>query len=84
MTDMTEAEQQRILDKQVEEWTKEMQRLASQIAFTRGTSCAVVLITGPAEDYADVHPQLVMEDALRVNPYGWPEGFTVDLLNSPD
>jgi hypothetical protein len=72
------------LDSQVAEWTQELQRLASNIASARGTSCAVVLITGPAEDYADVHPQLVMEDALRVNPYGWPQGFTVDLLNSLD
>jgi hypothetical protein len=77
-------EHQAILDKQIADWTNELQRLASQIAAAKGTSCALVLITGPAEDYADVHPQLVLEDALRVNPYGWPEDFTFDLLNSPD
>jgi hypothetical protein len=84
MTNMTNTEQQRVLDEQIAAWTQEMRRLASNIAFARGTSCAVVLITGPAEAYKDVHPQLVMEDALRVNPHGWPEGFTIDLLNSAD
>lgn len=70
-----------ILDKQVLDWTKELRRLASQIGAAKGTSCAVVLIAGTDAEYPDVSPELILEDAMRVNPHGWPAGFTVDLLN---
>jgi hypothetical protein len=40
-----------------------------------------VLIAGEAAEYADVAPELILEDAMRVYPYGWPAGFSVDLLN---
>ena len=33
------------------------------------------------EDYAEVIPELILEDALRVNPHGGPAGFSIDLLN---
>lgn len=74
-------EHQAILDKQVADWTKELRRLASQIAAAKGENCAVVLITGNDEDYADVVPELILEDALRVNPYDRSAGFSIDLLN---
>lgn len=74
-------EDQEVLDKQIADWTKELRRLASQIAEARGHNCAVILIAGEFADYADVAPELIMEDVLRVNPYGWPEGFSIDLLN---
>jgi len=74
-------EHKAILDKQVADWTKELRHLASQIAAAKGVNCAVVLITGDDEDYGDVAPELILEDALRVNPYGWPAGFSIDLLN---
>jgi hypothetical protein len=74
-------EQQAILNKQVTDWTKELRHLASQIAAAKGVNCAVVLITGNEEDYADVVPELILEDALRVNPHGRPAGFSIDLLN---
>ena len=74
-------EHQAVLDKQVADWTKELRHLASQIAAAKGRNCAVVLIAGNDEDYADVVPELIVEEALRVNPYGWPAGFSIDLLN---
>lgn len=73
-----------VLAKQVSEWTAEMRRLSDLIAAAKGTSCALVMISGTDEDYADVAPQLVLEDALRVSSYGWPQGFEIDLLNSSD
>jgi hypothetical protein len=77
-------EHQAILDKQVADWTQELRHLALQIAAAKGANCAVVLITGTDEDYADVIPELILEDALRVNPHGWPTGFSIDLLNPSD
>lgn len=74
-------EHQAILDKQIAAWTNEMRHLASQIAAAKGINCAVVLIAGTDQDYADVVPELILEDALRVNPHGWPAGFSIDLLN---
>ena len=74
-------EHQAILDKQVADWTKELRHLASQIAAAKGGHCALVLITGTDEGYSDVVPELILEDALRVNPHGWPAGFSIDLLN---
>jgi len=63
-------EHQAIPDKQVAYLTKELRYLASQIAAANGVNCAVVRITGNDDDYADVVPELVLEDALRVNPHG--------------
>lgn len=82
MSTLAPAEQQKLLDEQVQRWKKEMGQLADRIAFATKHSCAVVLITGTDEAYADVHPQLVLEDALGFNPRGWPDGFTFDVLNA--
>ena len=70
-----------MVDRQIEDWTAELRRLAGLIASAKGISCALVMIAGTGEGYADIAPQLVLEDALRVNPYGWPQGFQIDLLN---
>jgi hypothetical protein len=80
MSELSQADKS-ILDKQVADWTKELRHLASQIAAARGTNCAVVLIAATHAEYADVSPEFILEDAMRVNPHGWPDGFTVDLLN---
>lgn len=74
-------EHKAVLDKQVADWTKELRHLASQIAAAKGVNCALVLIAGNDDDYANGVPELILEDALRVNPYGWPAGFSIDLLN---
>jgi hypothetical protein len=84
MAVLSEKRQQLAVAKQVAEWTKELKHLASKIAAARGTSCAVVLIQGVDDDYTDVHPQLVLEDALRVNQHGFPRGFEFEVLNTPD
>lgn len=79
---MTNEEQQQILDRQVRDWTTEMNRLADQIAAAKGTPCAVVLITPRnQEGYEEVAPELITEDAFRVLNFGWPEGFEVETLN---
>lgn len=78
---MTEAEQQVVLDEQVQAWTTELRRLAGMIAFAQGKPCAVVMITPAGEGYEDVVPELVVEDALGVMQNGWPEGFEFDILN---
>lgn len=39
------------------------------------------MITPHDEDYADVVPELIAEDAMRVLNHGWPEGFEVEVLN---
>ncbi|WP_180277134.1 hypothetical protein [Janthinobacterium sp. BJB446] len=51
------------------------------IAAAKGGNCALVMISGTDADYADVAPELILEDALRLNPHGWPTGFSIDLLN---
>lgn len=78
---LSDIEQMAAVERQLLDWTAEMKRLAAQIAATKGTSCAVVMIYGPDEDYEDVAPELILEDALRVNPHGWPDGFQFDVLN---
>lgn len=40
----------------------------------------LVRVTPTDPEYADVHPQLALEDALRVNPHGWPDGFQFEIL----
>lgn len=42
---------------------------------------AVVMVSGIDDDYADVIPDLILDDVLRVIPYGWPQGFEIQLLN---
>lgn len=78
---LTTEEQQSLLNKQMQDWTKEMRRLAGLLAAAKGKQCAVMVVSGTDPDYADVVPELILEDVLRVNPYGWPEGFEIDLLN---
>ena len=78
---MTSNEQQ-ILDREIHEWTAELQRLAGQIAADKGRPCAVVMITPrDLEGYDDVAPEILTEDALNVSVIGWPKSFDVDILN---
>ncbi|QTB53546.1 MULTISPECIES: hypothetical protein [Burkholderia] len=77
-------DEKQILDQQVRAWTKELKRLANQIAAAKGVPSAILLITPRDDDYADVVPELIAEDALRVLNYGWPEGFDVEILNQAD
>ncbi|WP_069352789.1 hypothetical protein [Burkholderia cenocepacia] len=74
-------DEKQVLERQVREWTAELKRLAGQIAAAKGQACAVVMITPLDEGYADVVPELIAEDAMRVLNYGWPEGFEVEVLN---
>lgn len=82
---MTEAQPQVAADKQVQAWKEELRREAARIAdlITAATDThhAVILVSGTGDAYADVVPELILEDVLRVNPYGWPEGFQIELLN---
>lgn len=78
---LSASEQETILKKQVQDWTTELTRVADLIAAAKGGKCALVMISSTDADYADVSPELILEDALRVNPHGWPNGFSIDLLN---
>lgn len=80
---MTEQDQA-VLTRQIEKWKRELSRIAALVAAAEGGSCAVVLIsTSDADaDYEGVHPQLVAEDAFGVDKRGWPEGFSVEVLNA--
>lgn len=66
---------------EVSVWLEEMKRLAGLIAAAKGKQCAVIMVSGTDDDYGDVIPELILDDVLRVNPYGWPEGFEINLLN---
>lgn len=79
--ELTDSQQHAMIAKQIHEWTAELTRLAGQIAAAKGTRCAFVMISGTDPEYADVVPELILEDVLRVNPHGWPKGFNIDLLN---
>ncbi|WDD90243.1 hypothetical protein Bsp3421_000064 (plasmid) [Burkholderia sp. FERM BP-3421] len=70
-----------ILEKQIRDWTAELKRLAHQIAAVKGQPCAIVMISPLDEDYQDVAPELIAEDAMRVSKAGWPDGFEVEVLN---
>jgi hypothetical protein len=73
----------KLLDDQIWRWTTELNDLAEKIAAAKGTknmSYALLLVT-PQDDYADVAPELIAEDALRVMNHGWPEGFDIEILN---
>ena len=78
---LSATEQEAILKKQIQDWSKELKRVADLIAAAKGGNCALVMISSTDADYADVAPELILEDALRVNPLGWPAGFSIDLLN---
>ncbi|MDA3670007.1 hypothetical protein PFF91_28830 [Burkholderia cenocepacia] len=73
--------EKQVLDRKVQEWTKELKRLANQLAAAKGVPSAIVMITPRDEEYADVVPELIAEDALRVHRDGWPEAFEVEILN---
>ncbi|KWC03224.1 hypothetical protein [Burkholderia ubonensis] len=77
----TTHDEKQILERQVREWTTELKRLAGQISAAKGQPSAIVMITPLDEDYKDVVPELIAEDALRVLNHGWPEGFEVEILN---
>lgn len=79
---MTKDEEKRVLERQIEDWRREMRHLAAQIAAARNRPIALVMITATDEEYKGVVPELLVEDALRVNRLGWPEGFEVDILNA--
>lgn len=78
---LTTEEQNALLHKQVQDWTKEMRRLVGLISAAKGKQCAIIMVSGTDEGYADVIPELILDDVLRVNPHGWPEGFEIELLN---
>lgn len=62
---LTTKEQQAPLDKQVQDWKKELAYLASQIAFATGKNCAVVLLQS-ADDGVRVMPGYKIE---LLNPH---------------
>ena len=37
---------------------------------------------GRDSDHDDAAAEIIMADALRVLPYGWPAGFVIELLNA--
>jgi hypothetical protein len=82
---MSEKNQQARIDAQVASWKAELRRessrLAGQISAATGKQYAVVLMSGTDTDYADVIPELMLEDALRVIPHGWPVGIEFEVLN---
>lgn len=47
----------------------------------------IVKITALDDDgvdiYGDVHPQLILEDALHVAERGWPQGFEFEIIELP-
>jgi len=71
--------EQAVLAKQIADWKKELVRLASQIGFAAGKSCAVVLVQSADDDYAHVATDQILEDAVRVSP-----GYKIELLNPPN
>ncbi len=81
---LSDAQQKHLTDTQIREWTAELRRLADLVAAAKGTSCALVMISGADEAYADIAPQLILEDAMRINPHGLPQGFNIELLNTSD
>ena len=83
---MTAAQQRTAADRQlVQAWKEEPRgesaRIADLITAATGMRHAVLLVSGTDEAYADVIPELVLEDVLRVHSYGWPDGFRIELLN---
>lgn len=76
--------EQTLIAAQVEAWEKEIRRLADLVRAATGGSCAFVKITGTDDGYEDVAPQLILEDALRVNPYGWPQGMHFDVMTDEE
>lgn len=82
---LTEKQQQVMLENQVAGWVAERRcesaRLADLITAATGKHHAVVMVSGTDEGYADVIPELILDDVLRVNQHGWPEGFDIQLLN---
>lgn len=79
---MTKDEEKRVLERQIEDWRREMRHLAAQIAAARSKPVALVMITAQDEEYEGVIPESLVEAALRVDRLGWPEGFDVDILNA--
>lgn len=77
-------EEKAILDRQIQDWQREIKRLADQIAAAKGMPSAIVMITPQDVDYADTVPELIAEDAFRVYHEGWPAGFEVEVLNRAD
>ncbi|WP_246174744.1 MULTISPECIES: hypothetical protein [Pandoraea] len=61
---ITTTEEQAIRDRQVNDWTKELKRLAGQVAAAKGIPSAILMITPRNEGYEDVVPELIAEDAL--------------------
>lgn len=82
---LTAAQQKATVEKQVQAWKEELRRESARIADLITTATGkhhdVILVSGTDEAYADLVPELILEDVLRVNPYGWPDGFQIELLN---
>lgn len=73
---LTTEQQQALLTKQVQDWKKELARLASQIELATGKNAAVVLIQSVDDDYARASSDSIVDDGLRVMP-----GYEIELLN---
>jgi hypothetical protein len=68
---------------------KSMQPLIDRLRKAEATiapqlGSAIVRITIPDPEYADVSPGLILEDALRVATYGWPDGVSFEIIAAPD
>lgn len=77
-------EETEVLDTQVQRWLAEMRLLAALVTTAKGGNCAIVMIESVVDDDGaePIAPELVLEDALRVVPHGWPDGFNFDVLNA--
>jgi hypothetical protein len=54
--------------------------IKAQPAPTEAQGSFLVRVTPIHPEYSDVHPELALEDALRVNTYGWPDGFQFEFV----
>ena len=83
--ELSAQQQKAMLDKQVAAWMAELRResarLAVLITASTGKHHAVLMVSGTDEDYADVVPELILEDVLGVHERGWPKGFHIEVLN---
>jgi hypothetical protein len=67
---------------QIAQWSEQLRLLAAKIAVAKGRNCALMLVSAIDCGYDDAAAEIIMADALRVLPYGWPAGFAIELLNA--
>lgn len=67
---------------ELEDWSQQLRLLAAQLAAAKGRNCALLLVSATDDGYDDEASEIIMADALRVLPYGWPAGFAFELLNA--